>query len=296
MSGDPEPTEPIVKWLFHSTAMVADYDRARGQLERLAGLRVLECDSSPDIGRRGGMTWIGDNAIEIGEPLGPDTAPGRFVSQYGGGLHSIALEVADLDAAAARLERRGIRIAARPREGFFFTDPRQTGGILFQWSHFVVPEDPRHGAELPAFAQPPLFDEVRNAYVGAVVDDPVATAALLADLMATEVTFEHPGAPDGRPWAGVSLGDCTLALFALAGAAEAASWGRPYARARAHLLALAVEDWERSVARAVGAGFAVVRQEDRMAVLDPASTGDVQVALVADLLPGDPRLAAQTAV
>jgi hypothetical protein len=57
--------------------MVADYERTRDALIRLAGLRVLE-DSrldDPAIGRRGGMAWLGDNVIEIGEPIVDGDAP-----------------------------------------------------------------------------------------------------------------------------------------------------------------------------------------------------------------------------
>jgi catechol 2,3-dioxygenase-like lactoylglutathione lyase family enzyme len=270
--------------------MVQDYDAACSRLASLAGLRVLECDSSEDIGRRGGMTWIGDNAIEIGEPLGPETAPGRFVRDHGGGMHSIALEVGDLDATVAHLEARGVRVAARPRSGFFFTDPRDTRGVLFQWSHFVVEQDPRHGARLPAFSQEPLLAITHDAYVGAVVEDPTETALFFADLMGTAVTFEDPGAPPGRPWAGVSLGDCTLALYPMPGPDEERVWGRTYRRPRTHLLALAVADLDGSATLVAREGFGIVRQGDGTVILDPATTGEVQVALVGELLPDDPRL------
>jgi methylmalonyl-CoA/ethylmalonyl-CoA epimerase len=278
-----------VQWLFHSTAIVPDYDNACARLERLAGLRVLECDSAPDIGRRGGMTWIGDNALEIGEPLGPVTAPARFVKDHGGGVHSIALEVADLEATISHLEARGVRVAARPRPGFCFSDPRDTRGVFIQWSHFVVDADPRHGAALPDHVEEPVLEVTRHAYVGAVVEDPIDTARFLADLMGTSVTFEAPAAPTGRPRAGVSLGDCTLALFPLPGPGEPEIWGRIYGRARTNLLALAVADLERAAAAAARDGFGILRREHDMAVLDPRTTGDVQIALVGGLLPGDPR-------
>ena len=60
-----------VRWLFHSTAMVADYDLAVRNLGTLVGLTVLEYSEStePGIGRRGGMAWVADNAIEIGQPI-----------------------------------------------------------------------------------------------------------------------------------------------------------------------------------------------------------------------------------
>jgi catechol 2,3-dioxygenase-like lactoylglutathione lyase family enzyme len=280
-----------VRGMFHSTAMVPDYDRACARLARLAGLRVLEYSAAEAIGRRGGMTWIGDNSLEIGEPLGAETAPGRFVAAHGGGLHSVAVQVTDLEATVAHLNGHGVKVAARPGPGFCFSDPRDTHGVFIEWAEVTIPEDPRLGAPLPPFSTEPVLAVARHAYVGAVVSDPVATARFLGALVGTGVTFETPGLPATEPAAGVGLGDCTLALFPLPDQADL--WGRPYPRPRTHLLALGVEDVGAAADAAEAAGYPVLRRHHGhhgpMAVLDPASTGGVQTALVDRLLPGDPR-------
>ena len=90
--------------------------------------------------------------------------------------------------------------------------------------------------------------------------------------------------------AGVSLGDCTLALFPLPGGDGRALWGRPYERARTHLLALRVDDLGAADRALHRAGITIVRREGGLVVLDPAATGGVQLALTGALLPGDPRL------
>jgi hypothetical protein len=66
-----------VRWVFHSTAMVSDYVLAVERLQKIAGLRVMEYGEleQPEIGRRGGMTWLGDNSIEIGATLPPYAIP-----------------------------------------------------------------------------------------------------------------------------------------------------------------------------------------------------------------------------
>src|SRR3984957_14523331 len=104
-----------VRWLFHSTAMVADYDLAVRNLGVLVGLASLEYGEStePGIGRRGGMAWVGDNAIEIGQPI-VEGAADRFVSRFGGGMHSVPLQVEDLEATMAHLQQQEVHIAARP--------------------------------------------------------------------------------------------------------------------------------------------------------------------------------------
>jgi hypothetical protein len=135
-----------------------------------------------------------------------------------------------------------------------------------------------------------LAPATHHAFVGALVDDPSAWAGQFASMLGTTVTFERAEAAPGEPVAGVSLGDCTLALFRLDEAADPALWGRNYERACTHLLGLRVEDLAAAAAATAGAGVAAVRTEADLVVLDPAATGGVQVALTGSLLPGDPRL------
>ncbi|MFZ0250717.1 MAG: VOC family protein [Acidimicrobiales bacterium] len=281
-----------VRWLFHSTAMVADYDLAVRNLATLVGLTVLEYSEStePGIGRRGGMAWAGDNSIEIGQPIG-DGAAAQFVTRFGGGMHSLALQVEDLEATMAHLQQEEVHIAARPRPEMCFSDPRDTGGIFFQWSTFELPVDPRFGAPTPG--PPPagrvLAPATHHAFVGALVDDPLAWAGRFATLLGTTVTFEDGDAPPGHPMAGVSLGDCTLALFPLPGVEGRTLWGRTYERPRTHVLALRVHDLGAATDALHRAGITIVRWGGDLVVLDPAATGGVQIALTDAFLPGDPR-------
>ncbi|HEY5386205.1 MAG TPA: VOC family protein [Acidimicrobiales bacterium] len=281
-----------VRWLFHSTAMVADYDLAVRNLATLIGLAVLEYSEStePGIGRRGGMAWAGDNAIEIGQPIG-EGAAAQFVERFGGGMHSIALQVENLEATMAHLQQEQVHIAARPLPAMCFSDPRDTGGIFFQWSTFELPVDPRFGAPPPdpLPAARVLAPATHHAFVGALVDDPLAWAGRFAALLGTTVTFVHGDAAPGHPMAGVSLGDCTLALFPLPGDDGRALWGRTYERPRTHLLALQVDDLGEATDALHRAGITIVRWEGGLVVLDPAATGGVQIALTGSLLPGDPR-------
>ncbi len=281
---------PAVRWLFHSTAMVADYDLAIARLGSLTGLAVLEYgeSSEPGIGRRGGMAWVGDNAIEVGQPV-VDGGARQFVDRHGGGLHSVALQVVDLEETMAHLEAKGVRIAAQPRPEMCFTDPRDTAGVFVQWSCFELDVDPRFGAPVPVVEAAPPIPVVAHAYVGALVEEPRRVARRLAELTGTEVTFEDATAGPDRPMAGVSLGDCTLALFALSPPDSARLWGRPYERARTHLAALLVDDRLEAEQTLAERGVRVVRSDAELTVIDPADTGGVQIALTDRLLPGDPR-------
>src|SRR3954471_383979 len=105
-------SSPSIRWMFHATAMVANYAAARDRLAALFGLTVLEYgeSSAPGVGRRGGMTWLGDNSLELGEPSVPGAVE-RFVATTGGGMHSVACQVASVDETVDHLERYGVRVA-----------------------------------------------------------------------------------------------------------------------------------------------------------------------------------------
>ena len=111
-----------VRWMFHATAMGPDYDGIFEPLARLFGCRVLHRQQLPEpVGRDGGMTWIGDNSIEIGAPYGEGSSVATFVERLGGGMHSVAVQVPDVAATLARLgaARGGGRVAHQSDEIVF---------------------------------------------------------------------------------------------------------------------------------------------------------------------------------
>lgn len=284
--------------MFHSTAFTADYRATRDALVRLLGMRVLEYTEATDpaIGRAGGMTWIGDNSLELGQPLTPDGPQGRWLSKFGGGNHSVAVQVEDIVAAVDHLRGCGVRIH-RAATGYpyhvMFTDPRDVDGVFIEWFQGAPPFDPRWGASLPEEHLAGLVPVDQQAWVGAVVREPGRTAERVAELCATSVTFEHADASPGSPVAGVSLGDCTLALYRLPGddTESMQLWGRPHRHPKVSLLTLRVADLDRAREGLAAAGATVVRSEAGLIVVKPdVVTGHVELAFTDGLLPGDPRM------
>ncbi len=282
-----------VLWCFHTTAMVADYERTRDALARLVGSRCLEENhiADPAIGRRGGMTWIGDNSIEIGEPILAGGAVDRFVKQFGSHMSSLAVQVSDIDATIAHLEDIGVRVASRVEDVIVFTDPRTTGGIVIEWYGAESENDPRFGTPIPDYSVDPILDVEMMAFGGAVVHDPSAAAELLAGLFGTDVTFRHPDAQIGDPRAGVSLGDMTLALYGLPTQEESQSaWAHVYRKPQTSNLGVCVPDIEVASEALREQGIPVVRRDDHQIVVHADATGGVILVVVEQLLDGDPRL------
>jgi catechol 2,3-dioxygenase-like lactoylglutathione lyase family enzyme len=263
-----------VRWMFHATAMVADYDATLEPLARLFGCAVLHDNVVEDegIGRRGGMTWIGDGSVEIGEPAGTDSPVQKFVDSFGGGMHSVGLQVADIDTAKAHLAAAGVRIVSEPYDGMVWTHPGDTAGVLIEWYALEQDDDPRWGAPVPP-APPALAPVERLAFVTAEVDEPRRAAERLAALSAT--SWRELDGP-GDLQAMVAIGDCSLALLPRVGP-----------RSRVHGIGLLVRSLDDAQRRLAGAGFEGHRTDGLLAVDAPAVP--FPVLLCDRLLPGDPR-------
>ena len=120
----------------HIGVAVEDLDAAiqlyRGAYEMpLAHREVVE-----EQGVEAVLLDVGENHVELLRPLAPDTPVGKFLDKRGPGIHHVAYQVADIDAALAALKAAGTAlIDETPRSGIrssrvAFLHPRSTGGVL----------------------------------------------------------------------------------------------------------------------------------------------------------------------
>ena len=85
--------------------------------------------------------------IELLEPTASDSPVGRFLKSRGTGLHHIALEVPDIEAALDRCRAAGLEtVGDAPRTGaggrrVVFLHPSSTGGVLLELSERPKPTD-----------------------------------------------------------------------------------------------------------------------------------------------------------
>lgn len=79
---------------------------------------------------------IGETKIELLEPTAEDSPIAKFLEKNGNGIHHIAYEVDDIEAAIAKLLADGARmIDSSPRTGahgarIAFVHPKSSGGVL----------------------------------------------------------------------------------------------------------------------------------------------------------------------
>jgi methylmalonyl-CoA/ethylmalonyl-CoA epimerase len=122
--------------IHHLGVAVVDLDEALRTYGRLFGAEVERRATVDDQGVRAASLRVGENRIELLEPLGEDTPVGRFIAKRGPGMHHVAYEVTDLRATLAELAEAGADlIDASPREGLFglevaFVHPDSVHGVL----------------------------------------------------------------------------------------------------------------------------------------------------------------------
>lgn len=102
------------------------------------GLEVKHTETVEEQGVRVAMLPAGEPRVELLEPTGPDSPVARFLEKRGPGIHHVAVRVADIRAALARLKAEGARlIDEEPRRGaggclVAFVHPTSAGGVLLE--------------------------------------------------------------------------------------------------------------------------------------------------------------------
>ncbi len=123
--------------LDHVGIAVKSIAAARGVYE-LLGATVGQEETVEHEQVRVAMIPMGESRVELLEPVGEESAVGRFLAKRGEGLHHIAVKVADVDAIFARLKENGMRLSSdQVRVGagghrYFFVHPASAGGVLVE--------------------------------------------------------------------------------------------------------------------------------------------------------------------
>ena len=97
----------------------------------------VECDTPvcvPDQGVISGYVPLDGCGIEITQPTDPNGGIQKFIDKHGAGLHHIAYQVEDLDAAEKEYTEKGYRLIIGTANGrkSIFIHPKSTGGVLIE--------------------------------------------------------------------------------------------------------------------------------------------------------------------
>lgn len=126
----------MLEVIDHVGVAVEDIDRALKLYRDALGMPLVHRETVNAQGVDAALLDVGDGHVELLQPLGPDTAVGKFLARRGAGLHHVAYRVADVQDALQSFQAAGMRlIDERPRAGIrgsrvAFLHPSSTGGVL----------------------------------------------------------------------------------------------------------------------------------------------------------------------
>jgi methylmalonyl-CoA/ethylmalonyl-CoA epimerase len=120
----------------HVGVAVEDIDSALSLYRDALGMSLVHRETIAAQGVNAALLDVGDSHVELLQPLGPETAVGKFLARRGPGMHHIAYRVDDVERTLGQLAAAGLRlIDEKPRAGIrgsrvAFLHPTSTGGVL----------------------------------------------------------------------------------------------------------------------------------------------------------------------
>lgn len=100
------------------------------------GMIFLGTEEVTDQKVKVAMLQVGESKIELLEPTSEESPVAKFIEKNGPGIHHLAYEVEDIEAAIAKLLSDGVRmIDEKPRNGahgtrIAFVHPKSSNGVL----------------------------------------------------------------------------------------------------------------------------------------------------------------------
>ena len=126
----------------HVGVAVPDLDEAVRFYAETFGMRCVHEETNVDQGVREAMLAVGADPdgprLQLLAPISDDSPIAKFLGRSGPGLQQLAYTVADVEATAAALRERGLRLlyesARRGTAGSLinFVHPKDAGGVLVE--------------------------------------------------------------------------------------------------------------------------------------------------------------------
>jgi methylmalonyl-CoA epimerase len=129
----------------HVGVAVEDIDTTLSLYRDTLAMPLVHRETVTEQGVDAALLDVGDGHIELLQPLGPETAVGKFLQKRGPGLHHVAYRVENVEETLKALAGAGVAlIDSEPRTGIrgsrvAFLHPKSTGGVLTE----IV--EPSHG-------------------------------------------------------------------------------------------------------------------------------------------------------
>jgi len=132
----------MIKKVDHVAIVVKNLDEGLKTYETLLGIKPSHIETVPDQGIKAATLVVGSVAIELIEPINPESGVGKFLEKRGEGVHHICFEVDDVDKQLDSLAAKGVQlIDKKGRKGLAgkigFLHPAAAKGVLVELAQKV---------------------------------------------------------------------------------------------------------------------------------------------------------------
>jgi methylmalonyl-CoA/ethylmalonyl-CoA epimerase len=136
----PTREAPLGERIDHIAIVVQDLDAALGVYHDVLGLPLERVEEVPAEKVKVAFLPLpkGDGEVELVQPTADDTGIARYLAKRGEGMHHICFEVADIQAAMAKMAASGLQVLEEePRVGsqgqkYVFIHPKTAHGVLIE--------------------------------------------------------------------------------------------------------------------------------------------------------------------
>lgn len=128
----------MITKIAHLGIAVKDLEAAKSFYQDVLGLECVGEEVVPSQKVKTAFIPVGDVSIELLESTDPEGPIAKAIEKRGEGVHHVAYEVADIEAALAAMKAKGVRlIDEQPREGahgakIAFIHPKASMGVLVE--------------------------------------------------------------------------------------------------------------------------------------------------------------------
>ena len=128
----------MIKGINHVGVIVKDLDQSLKQYDKLLKLRATTVMEGLNGKVRVAFVHVGDDEIELIQPLDLETPLGKFLQTHGPGIHHISLTTDNIDGEVDRMRKEGVVFDQQePRVGvhgvrIIFTKPETTDQLTVE--------------------------------------------------------------------------------------------------------------------------------------------------------------------
>jgi catechol 2,3-dioxygenase-like lactoylglutathione lyase family enzyme len=204
-----------IERLGHVNNIVSEVKSLRGPYVDIFGADVFSDWTNSEVGSANSLLLVSDTCVEIFGIEDEESILGKYLRRHGPGWHSLEWTVPSQPEAEEVVKSRNIRITDRADDAYAWLHPKQCHGLLVELSTHHFPGDSRdkEGWTPRYWSEDHPLGVVGLNCIRVMSHEPPAAAEWLADLTATDVSYDEPRPGVSGRAVGVALPGHVIEFF-----------------------------------------------------------------------------------